>query len=81
MAFDEYAEHDGLGLAALVAKGEVSPAELVEAAIARIERHNGVLNAVVEVKTPCCQDADDAASQPVASGVEPAPRPAVSDSL
>ena len=47
MAFDEYAEHDGLGLAALVAKGEVSPAELVEAAIARVERHNGVLNAVV----------------------------------
>ncbi|MFT4934004.1 MAG: amidase [Pseudoalteromonas distincta] len=47
MAFDEYAEHDGLGLAALVAKGDVSPAELVEAAIARVERHNGVLNAVV----------------------------------
>lgn len=47
MAFDEYAEHDGLGLAALVAKGEISPAELVEAAITRIERHNGVLNAVV----------------------------------
>lgn len=47
MAFDEYAEHDGLGLAALVAKGEVSPAELVEAAITRVERHNGVLNAVV----------------------------------
>ncbi|MDP3118459.1 MAG: amidase [Phenylobacterium sp.] len=47
MAFDEFAEHDGLGLAALVAKGEVSPAELVEAAIARVERHNGVLNAVV----------------------------------
>jgi len=47
MAFDEYAEHDGLGLAALVAKGEVSPAELVEAAIERVERHNGVLNAVV----------------------------------
>ncbi|MDP2214537.1 amidase [Phenylobacterium sp.] len=47
MAFDEYAEHDGLGLAALVAKGAVSPTELVEAAIARVERHNGVLNAVV----------------------------------
>jgi len=47
MAFTEYAEHDGLGLAALVAKGEVSPAELVEAAIERVERHNGVLNAVV----------------------------------
>jgi amidase len=43
----EYARHDGLGLAALVARGEVSPAELVEAAIACIERHNGALNAVV----------------------------------
>ncbi len=47
MAFDEYADHDGLGLAALVASGEVSPGELVEAAIERIEKHNGVLNAVV----------------------------------
>jgi len=47
MAFTEYADHDGLGLAALVAKGEVSPAELLDAAIERIERHNGVLNAVV----------------------------------
>jgi len=47
MSFPEYADHDGLGLAALVVKGEVSPAELTEAAIARIERHNGVLNAVV----------------------------------
>jgi amidase len=47
VAFKDYAEHDGLGLAALVGAGEVSPAELVEAAIERIERHNGVLNAVV----------------------------------
>ncbi len=47
MAFKEYADYDGLGLAALVGKGEVSPGELVEAAIERIERHNGVLNAVV----------------------------------
>src|SRR5215468_12615834 len=43
----DYAAHDGLGLAALVARGEVSPAELLEAAIAGIERHNGTLNAVV----------------------------------
>lgn len=43
----EYASHDGLGLAALVARGEVSPGELVESAIACIERHNGALNAVV----------------------------------
>ena len=47
MAFAEYADHDGLGLAALVKTGEVSPAELVEAAIERIERHNPTLNAVV----------------------------------
>jgi amidase len=43
----DYAAHDGVGLASLVARGEVSPAELVEAAIACIERHNGTLNAVV----------------------------------
>lgn len=48
MAIDEiYAECDGLALAALVAKGETSPAEVLEAAINRIERHNGALNAVV----------------------------------
>jgi amidase len=44
---DDYSEYDGLGLAALVRKGEVTPAELVEAAIERIERHNPTLNAVV----------------------------------
>jgi amidase len=43
----EYARHDGLGLAALVVRREVSPAELVEAAISSIEQHNGALNAVV----------------------------------
>ncbi|MDQ2859712.1 MAG: amidase family protein [Pseudomonadota bacterium] len=47
MGFAEYGDYDGLGLAKLVATREVSPAELVEAAIERIERHNGVLNAVV----------------------------------
>ena len=47
MAFKEYADYDGLGLAALVTKGQITPAELTEAAIAAIERHNGTLNAVV----------------------------------
>jgi amidase len=47
MALPNYAEHDGLGLAELVKKGEVTPTELVEAAIERIERHNPTLNAVV----------------------------------
>jgi amidase len=44
---DDYAEYDGVGLAELVKKGEVTPAELIEAAAARIERHNGRVNAVV----------------------------------
>jgi amidase len=47
MGFTDYAQYDGLGLAALVKRREVSPAELAEAAIDRIERHNGTLNAVV----------------------------------
>jgi len=47
MAIDDYSEHDGVSLAALVAKGEVTPLELVDAAIERIERHNPALNAVV----------------------------------
>src|SRR5215469_16256932 len=47
MSFAEYAKYDGLGLAHLVRRGEVSPAELVEEAITRIEKHNGKLNAVV----------------------------------
>ncbi|MDO9338538.1 MAG: amidase [Caulobacter sp.] len=47
MAFAEYAEHDGLGLAALVKGKKVSPGEILEAAIQTIEAHNDVLNAVV----------------------------------
>jgi len=47
MGFAEYSNYDGLGLAELVKKKKVKPAELVEAAIERIERHNRQLNAVV----------------------------------
>jgi amidase len=45
--FAEYDDYDGLGLAELVRTGQVSPGELVEAAITRIEAHNPGLNAVV----------------------------------
>lgn len=48
--FAEYAQHDGLGLAALVKRGELSAAELLEAAIARIEAQNPALNAVVRTR-------------------------------
>lgn len=47
MSMDDYSDYDGLGLADLVARKAVSPAELVEAAIERVERHNPSLNAVV----------------------------------
>ena len=47
MAFSDYGNCDGLGLAELVQKKKVSPSELVEEAISRIEKHNPQLNAVV----------------------------------
>jgi amidase len=45
--FAEYDQYDALGLAALVRSGAVTPVELLEEAIARAERLNPVLNAVV----------------------------------
>jgi len=42
-----FADYDGLALAELVGKRDVTPGELLDAAIARIERHNPKLNAVV----------------------------------
>ncbi len=47
MAFSEYTSYDGLGLAELVKKGEVSSGELAEEAISRIEKHNPAINAVI----------------------------------
>lgn len=47
MGFDAYEQTDATGLAALVRAGEVTPSELVEEAITRIEARDGELNAVV----------------------------------
>jgi amidase len=44
---NDYEDHDGLGLAERVRAGEVSPHELLNAALARIARVNPALNAVV----------------------------------
>jgi Asp-tRNA(Asn)/Glu-tRNA(Gln) amidotransferase A subunit family amidase len=46
-AFAEYEAYDGLGLAELVATGQVTPTELLEAAIERVEARNGAVNAVI----------------------------------
>ena len=45
--FKEYDQYDGLGMAELVGKKEISPAELCEEAIERIEKLNPALNAVI----------------------------------
>lgn len=44
---DTYEQFDGIGLASLVRSGAVTPIELLEAAIQRIELHNPTVNAVV----------------------------------
>ena len=46
-AFKEYDHYDGLGMAELVRKKEISPAELCEGAVRRIEKLNPGLNAVI----------------------------------
>jgi amidase len=44
--FADYEAYDALGLAELVRRRKVTPAELLEAAIARVEARNGRVNAV-----------------------------------
>ncbi len=45
--FDNYVHYDGLGLAELLARGEVRPREVLDAAILRAERINPEINAIV----------------------------------
>jgi amidase len=45
--FDEYSNYDGLGLAELVHRKQVSPAMLLAEAIYRVERLNPTINAIV----------------------------------
>jgi amidase len=47
MGFSDYSDHDATALAGLVRDGEVTPAELLEAAIERAGRHNNKLNGIV----------------------------------
>jgi amidase len=45
---EDYERYDGLGLAALVQKREVSALELLDAAIERVERRDPAINAVID---------------------------------
>ncbi|HEX4896032.1 MAG TPA: amidase family protein, partial [Solimonas sp.] len=58
----DYQRHDGIGLAELVRKREVTPAELLEAALARAEAVNPRLNAII---TPMHEQARARAAQPL----------------
>jgi amidase len=66
MTFDEYVEHDALGLAALVRNGEISPTELLDTALARIEVRDGQINAVVT-------SMEDEARQAIQAGLPDGP--------
>lgn len=61
MRFEEYRSHDAVGLAALVAKGEVTSAELLETALARVAEVNPKINAVTS-------DLSDRARGPAGEG-------------
>jgi len=65
MSFKDYTAYDGLGLAELVRNREATPIELLDAAIERIERHNGTLNAVVY---KAFDEARQTASGPLSDG-------------
>lgn len=54
---DDYSDYDAMGIASLVATNQVSPQEILEAAIGEIERTNGIVNAVV---TKCYDRAQQA---------------------
>ena len=60
MRFDEYRRHDATALAGLIAKGDVSAGEVLEAAIARAEEVNPAINAIVHKQYDQARRAVDA---------------------
>ncbi len=48
ISLSDYSSHDGLGLASLVARKEVTPKELLETAIAAVAKVNPKINAVLQ---------------------------------
>jgi amidase len=57
MAFREYGEFDALGLAELVRRGQVSPGELLDEALARTTAVNPKINAVIHLMEGCARAA------------------------
>lgn len=61
---DEIASMDAVGLAELIARGDVKPSELVEAAISRVERLNPTLNAVISPQFERAREEAESADLP-----------------
>ena len=61
ISLNDYTDHDGLGLAELVATKQVTARELFETAVAAIERINPQINAVCRTLP---SDAEKAGSRP-----------------
>ncbi|MEM6481531.1 MAG: amidase [Pseudomonadota bacterium] len=59
----EYRSHDATGLAGMVQRREVTPAEVLDAALAEIERLNPKINAVVAQNTDLAREACDQLDQ------------------
>jgi len=57
---DPLLDHDGLGLATLVRNGEVTPGDLLDAAMSRVGRLDGILNSVI---VDCADRARDHAAR------------------
>jgi len=65
MSFAEYDRHDALGLAALIAKKKITAREAIDEAIARAEKLNPALNAII---FPAFERARDAAKSRLPRG-------------
>lgn len=63
MSWDEWAQHDGMALAARVRTGELTPAELAAQAAAAVARVDGALSGVVELF-------DDVIADPARDGAD-----------
>lgn len=74
MSLSAYSGYDALGLAALVKAREVSARELVEAAYARMDEVNPLLNAVIRTRREAALK--EAAEMPLDSGDTPVRSPA-----
>jgi amidase len=66
LSFADYVSHDAIGLAGLVRSGDTSADELLDIAIARIEKVNPAINAVVDIFV-------DKARQAIARGLPDGP--------